>query len=306
MRDAELNFSIVRSNPKADDGGRRVREGKTVSIRKRSNAKPPYVERYDGRVVYANSPPLASNPYNILDWRKRDAYPAPDDLTLSQWRWEFLRRSAHYRKFWTDVQKFIQDGWEPPEAELDYYVAGEYLTKLIDPRLKASEAPASLFSFKHHLVYELPTPEQIDDPELGTELDAPTNYSGVTFDEFMEIAERERCVLAMVRVDRPLKPQFAAIERAVSARHPKLSPRDQKVKAASERRLLPEKFPFYLRLLDAKDVSAPTKAKASWTTIEQHILAEPAPFRVTRDAVRRAHRQAKKTRARLIASPMID
>jgi hypothetical protein len=61
-----------------------------VSIRKRTTAKPPYVERYDGRVVYANSPPLASNPYNILDWRKRDAYPAPDDLTLSQWRWEFF------------------------------------------------------------------------------------------------------------------------------------------------------------------------------------------------------------------------
>ena len=167
----------------------------------------------------------------------------------------------------------------PPEAELDYHVASEYLTKLIDPRLKADEAPSSLFSFKHHLVYELPTPEQIDDPELATGLGVSTNYSGLNFDEFMRIAKRERCVLAMVRVDRPLTPQFAAIERAVSARHPKLSPKEQKVKSASERRLLPEKFPFYLRLLDAKDVSAP---KVSWAMIEQHILAEPAPFSVTR------------------------
>jgi hypothetical protein len=156
-----------------------------VSIPKPSNVRPPYVERYDGRVVYANCPPLASNPYNILDWRNRSAYPSPDDLSLSQWRWEFLRRSAHYRKFWTDVQKFIQDGWDPPEAELDYYVADKYLTKLIDPRLKADEAPSSLLSFKHHLVYELPTPEQVDDPEIGTEPGAPANYSGVTFEEFV-------------------------------------------------------------------------------------------------------------------------
>ena len=275
-----------------------------MSNSKSSKAVAYYVERYDGRVVDANFAPAASNPFNVLDWRDCSAYPASDELSLSQWRWEFLRRSGHYREFWQSVQKYIADGWDPPEPELDYHVANYYLTKLIDPRLEARQLPASLFSFKHHLVYELPTPEQVDDPELIPALNAPPNYSGVSFDEFMEIGERERCLLAMVRIDRPLKPQFTAIERAVSAHRPKMSQRDERAKAASERRLLPAKFPLYARLLDARDASAPTKA--GWAKIEQAVRIEPTTFNVSKDAVRRAYRQAIDTRALLIASPIID
>jgi hypothetical protein len=34
----------------------------------------------------------------IPDWRNANAYPKPTELWLSDWRWEFLRRSPKYRE----------------------------------------------------------------------------------------------------------------------------------------------------------------------------------------------------------------
>ena len=34
----------------------------------------------------------------IPDWKDKDAYPAPDELSMNEWRWEFLRRNAQYRE----------------------------------------------------------------------------------------------------------------------------------------------------------------------------------------------------------------
>lgn len=36
--------------------------------------------------------------WNVPDWRDTSAYPRPDDLGLVHWRWEFLRRRDDYRK----------------------------------------------------------------------------------------------------------------------------------------------------------------------------------------------------------------
>ena len=37
---------------------------------------------------------------NGFDWKDPSLYPKPDDLSLTQWRWEFLRRDAEYQKDW--------------------------------------------------------------------------------------------------------------------------------------------------------------------------------------------------------------
>jgi len=42
----------------------------------------------------------ATDRSNFPDWRNEDGYPKPDDLSLTQWRWEFLRRDEEYRQEW--------------------------------------------------------------------------------------------------------------------------------------------------------------------------------------------------------------
>lgn len=44
-------------------------------------------------------PSISSNTHwNVPDWKNAAAYPKPDDLDLTYWRWEFLRRRPDYRE----------------------------------------------------------------------------------------------------------------------------------------------------------------------------------------------------------------
>ena len=38
--------------------------------------------------------------WGVPNWRDADAYPKPDELTHLEWRWEFLRRREDYREDW--------------------------------------------------------------------------------------------------------------------------------------------------------------------------------------------------------------
>ena len=38
--------------------------------------------------------------WGVPDWRDSSAYPRPDDLDLTGWRWQFVRRRHDYRKYW--------------------------------------------------------------------------------------------------------------------------------------------------------------------------------------------------------------
>ena len=47
----------------------------------------------------------ATNRWNVPDWRKSTLYPKPDEVSDTQWRWEFLRRSDEYRRDWEIYQE---------------------------------------------------------------------------------------------------------------------------------------------------------------------------------------------------------
>ena len=38
--------------------------------------------------------------WNVPDWRDSTAYPTPNELSDTLWRWEFLRRRTDYRQDW--------------------------------------------------------------------------------------------------------------------------------------------------------------------------------------------------------------
>lgn len=42
--------------------------------------------------------------WGVPNWRDASAYPKPDDLTPTLWKWEFLRRDEGYRKDWQVYQ----------------------------------------------------------------------------------------------------------------------------------------------------------------------------------------------------------
>jgi hypothetical protein len=69
-----------------------------------------------------------SDRWGCPDWRDKDAYPAkPDELEDWEWRWEFLRRSSKYRKYWTETAISIPDETNVTlpiyEADVAYRVA---------------------------------------------------------------------------------------------------------------------------------------------------------------------------------------
>ncbi len=53
----------------------------------------------------------------LPDWKDPKAYPEPDDLSLGQWAWQFLRRNAEYQ---TDFGKWheLLDGLDDPKRRL--------------------------------------------------------------------------------------------------------------------------------------------------------------------------------------------
>lgn len=53
----------------------------------------------------------------LPDWKDPKAYPEPDDLSLGQWAWQFLRRNPEYQ---ADFAKWreLRDGLDDPEGRL--------------------------------------------------------------------------------------------------------------------------------------------------------------------------------------------
>jgi hypothetical protein len=60
--------------------------------------------------------PLTGRPLpEMPDWADPTAYPKPDDLSLRQWGWEFLRRNPEYQLDWAHDE--LKPGrWGLPEA----------------------------------------------------------------------------------------------------------------------------------------------------------------------------------------------
>lgn len=78
--------------------------------------------------------------WGVPDWRKAGDYPRNDDaLSLFEWKWEFLRRDARYRRDWlsrersTSYAKYNLKKWFNPRrmAEPEFIPVGCYLIEFM-------------------------------------------------------------------------------------------------------------------------------------------------------------------------------
>lgn len=203
--------------------------------------------------------------WGIPDWRDESAYPGPDDLSMDEWRWQFLRRREDYRQDWLkhadstyryylarsrDSNDQIYYGKEictpnHPQFMAEYRGPRKYgLIGLPNP---AIEKPwfASITPHGHEGSYvEGRGPGWLGSGEL-TEIDLPEGFAAYTFD-----------------LRKPIPPQ---IKKAKNDLRDLQKHRRGKIE---QRRRHQKKWPLYLRLLDAREIGE------AWETIAYALLLD--------------------------------
>lgn len=199
--------------------------------------------------------------WGVPDWRDADAYPAFAAWTIQRWHWEFIRRDDAYREQATQFLNCMDCGWTADEQSAAfeaYFKRWGYCDEVLNPVV--SEYPDDRLKRLKINGVGIVTGSPEDRKMARARLDLSSGEIGIRFN-----------------CDRPLGPQLAAAkkmaEQAQIARHGyKLGEREQ-----------PDKWPTYLRALDARaagaswsDIAAfhPHSAvKTSWTGRDTHDRA---------------------------------
>jgi len=182
------------------------------------------------------------------DWQDASAYPAK--LTPPQWRWEFTRRRADYRKAWQQA-KPIRGKWAGIRRRAD----GGWI---LDPRLRALE---DQFNVKHS---DQPGADVMD---FELEVLLPI------------IAKRPKPWT--FDLGAPVAPQLRAAARTLRA----LQRKGPKVRAARKAKAREHYiYPRYLRILDAR--AAGVRASVIARTLYPSKPAYQASANLARDEKR--------------------
>ncbi|KZX94492.1 MULTISPECIES: hypothetical protein [unclassified Sulfitobacter] len=199
------------------------------------------------------------NEWGIPDWRSAAAYGRTDDWNQSRWFWEFLRRRDDLRRefeakkdeeyeraldLWKWDNSASPDGVRTPD-EPGFYV-GTYLIHPNDPTY----------------IEKLPNPKIAEHPYWATPklLDRSLTTLNKSRIEFGERHHRIDFDL-----DRPLRPQLEAAERALKAvqehRHGK----------TIQKRRHSQKWLTYLRAMDAREAKelGQENAPSGWPEIAE-------------------------------------
>ncbi|MCH9000289.1 MAG: hypothetical protein IID48_18780 [Proteobacteria bacterium] len=200
--------------------------------------------------------------WGVPDWRDERAYLATHDLTVRQWRWEFMRRRPVYRGDW--VRWFWQkrDYVEKNEATLrrDHLLVGLDWSKdkaletvmpddFIERCLKGASGwikdPSRQFSdwqLQHGIGYKLPKERR--GPPKRARPRLPREDTAARQKQYYESGDW------YFDLTQPLPPQFANAKAYLARIQKELYGKQNTPKP---RRAL---WPLYLRALDAKDAGA--------------------------------------------------
>lgn len=197
----------------------------------------------------------SENPWNVPDWRSADAYPRSEKTADWIWRWEFLRRREDYRLIWLDYQDNRtewhakgQDGLSKHDRETDRFG----LSSLLSPSLRASTLTEPFMS----------------DFDLCTV--TPPICDPV---RFFEEAKRKGQFVVAITPDLRITEQLNKIRRQIEQiladpwdgdlleENPDAPSAQPSLEVLRRRHV--EKYPLYLRLLDARA----TDQKPSWQEI---------------------------------------
>jgi hypothetical protein len=178
--------------------------------------------------------------WGLPDWHDADAYPGPDELSLDGWRWEFTRRRADYRADWDQAaaqthRQNVERGiatfpCDHPQfkADMPGCVEKYGLPWLANPRLRVQEAGDLWFTPAPYELLEFGVPPPM----------------------------KEHLVYLVFDLNRSVQQQVEAAKEMLLARQ----------RGYSGRKARRDKWPKYLRALDARD------AQAKYREIGQVIL----------------------------------
>jgi Family of unknown function (DUF6499)/Uncharacterized conserved protein (DUF2285) len=214
--------------------------------------------------------------WGVPDWRARAEYKKLKSLTMRQWAWEFLRRNHDYRTFWRetiapvcDDSGAIDDGklqaalnsydgkdWEELCARMKRQHGCDWepfvqtqspetwgLLSAADPR--KSDGWRLIQTFTGDPLHWRDAPELVSpwaEPIFGTDVLRASPGAGK---HTVTLAPEEMAIV--FDLSRPLDGQLTAARRAMIERAARLG-----LKQSAPRRRT-DKYPLYLRLLDAVD-----------------------------------------------------
>jgi hypothetical protein len=208
---------------------------------------------------------IAGEAAGLPDWRDAAAYPSPDELSLEQWRWEFLRRNNDYRHDY-----FRPDDSFGAEESRERYMARVYhILWPFDPtrsvRSIVSDEADSVFQtcFEDVFYESRLTYWYSDKHELQS--------------RFLSNAEPHH-LFFRVDLKRPLETQFRSFRQIARS-----SQQSWNCGKISVRRPHRRNWPLYLRVLDARDEGA------SYATIARDVLRhQNRTEQAARDVVKQA------------------
>ncbi len=193
------------------------------------------------------SPNLRMN-WGVPDYREKDDYPKPDDLTLTEWRWEFLRRRNDYR------EDFLLHREEELNLPHRYFLGEDAVTPDspdFRPHLSGSETKYGV----HYL----------RDPAAASPGQGQfrRSYGSIVFDAKGEVLpkvlEQERIAVTF-DIREPLQPQFDEVKE-----HFERYLHEHGV-IIRQRRRHKDKWSLYLRVIDARADGA------TWEQIGETVL----------------------------------
>ncbi len=218
-------------------------------------------------MVSANKSGLkgSRNVLGVPDWRDENAYPGVNELTIDEWRWEFLRRRNDYREdFARPDESYIG------ESKGRYFERVYFVDRPVDPTRSVNamktKKPDTSDPFSNLF------PPAFDITFLDTDLKA---LYGDPFTGEHPRGEAQPYHLDL-RVDltHPLPPQFLRLDRLAKDAQASWKP--------SLRRPRRSKWPVYLRVLDARDAGAKLReiGKVIWDYKDYDEAAKRAAERL--------------------------
>jgi len=211
--------------------------------------------------------------WGVPDWRDRNAYPKPDDLTDDDWHWEFVRRRPDYREAWLfNAERTYRANVEKAETlDADDSRWREHLLKTMDDpdfyakRWDPDEYQAK-FWWEDYFRDPSAPPKQID-PDLGVQFDLAINrktygYKILSVEDARYHLPQKRLPGTPVRriaitfdLAKPLKPQLEEVKATFEnwrwvQRNSLEVEKDRRTRGR-----LRKLWPTYLQILDALDAN---------------------------------------------------
>ncbi|MBX3350116.1 MAG: hypothetical protein KF747_15430 [Nitrospira sp.] len=203
--------------------------------------------------------------WNVPDWKDTAAYPKPDDLDLTYWRWEFLRRRHDYRE---DFDTHATPTYEyeiarakatsPKSKKIPvvlpdhpaFRASLEYLVHQNSEQADTAFLQALSRIARYDLGYRLPNPRCMTPAGLHFERAFGGILEGPVNERVLTVLRQDQLHVTYC-LSKPLGPQEAFIQDLLR--------KIQKHKYGKKigRRLRPGEWPSYLRVLDARAVGVP-------------------------------------------------